>query len=330
MACSKKGVDKAPVQKTLTVTTLAGSGVQGSLDGTGSQASFSDITALAIDGSGNLYLPNNYLDGSNSIIRKVTPNGVVSTVTDNGLSDYRTYTTAFGIAVDNVDNIYVSYFDYPSIRKVTPQGTGTVLATVTSEFRGLQQPAGLAVDAMGDIYVAGYSSSSISKILPNGLVNNLSGMVGRPGFANGALTVASFNDPYGVAVDVLGNIYVADTGNNMIRKISVEGIVTTLAGSGVQGRADGLGVSASFYSPTALAVDNSGNVYVADTNNNLIRKVTSNGMVYTLAGTGAYGAINGNATTATFSLPAGIAVDKSGNVYVADRGNNIIRKISQQ
>jgi sugar lactone lactonase YvrE len=158
------------------------------------------------------------------------------------------------------------------------------------------------------------------------VVTTLAGS-GTSGSANGNGTAASFNRPGGVAVDSSGNVFVADAGNNLIRKIDTTGNVTTLAGSGAGGSANGSGTAASFYNPWGIAADSSGNVYVADKNNNLIRKIDSIGNVTTLAGSGAVGSVNGPATTASFYGPEGVAVDLTGNVYVADTGNNLIRII---
>ncbi len=157
------------------------------------------------------------------------------------------------------------------------------------------------------------------------------------GSANGTGYNASFNNPAGVAVDASGNIYVADAGNNLIRKITFslaplnyeDGVVTTLAGSGAHGSDNGDSTLASFNNPTGVAVDKAGNVYVADAGNNMIRKIDPSGAVSALAGSGQPGAANGIGALATFNHPTGVAVDASGNVYVADAGNNLIRKITQ-
>jgi streptogramin lyase len=150
---------------------------------------------------------------------------------------------------------------------------------------------------------------------------------GNPGSANGFGNTASFNTPLAIAADAAGNVYVADLGNNLIRKINSNGIVTTLAGSGSSGAANGTGTAASFSAPTGIAVDAAGNVYVADYGNNLIRKINPDGVVTTLAGSGALGSANGTGNAASFFSPAGVAADSAGNVYVADYGNNLIRKI---
>jgi len=160
------------------------------------------------------------------------------------------------------------------------------------------------------------------------MVTTLAGS-GTAGSADGTGTAAQFSGPRGVAVDSSGNVYVADTLNNRIRKITPEGVVSTLAGS-TSGFADATGTAAKFDRPQGVAVDSSGNVYVADYSNNRIRKITSAGVVTTLAGDRAEGDANGTGTAARFHSPSGVAVDSSGNVYVADRSNHRIRKITPE
>ncbi|HTB26222.1 MAG TPA: SMP-30/gluconolactonase/LRE family protein, partial [Puia sp.] len=158
-------------------------------------------------------------------------------------------------------------------------------------------------------------------------VTTLAG-TGAMGALDGRGTSASFSNMMGIAVDEHGNLYVADSRNNRIRKISTDGVVTTVAGNGLAGSADGKGDSASFFYPEAVTVDKNGNLYVADTHNSLIRKISPEGIVTTLAGQRIYYTIPGMDTIVRFDNPAGIAVDTSGYVYVADCGNDLIRKIS--
>jgi sugar lactone lactonase YvrE len=169
----------------------------------------------------------------------------------------------------------------------------------------------VAVDSAGNIYVADVNNHTIRKVTAAGVVT----------------TLADFGLPYGVAVDSAGNVYVAD---GIIRKVTANGVVTTLAGTaGISGSVDGTGAAASFNLPTGVAVDSAGNVYVADQNNSTIRKVTAAGVVTTLAGTAnADGSADGIGAAARFDHPTGVAVDSAGNVYVADRGNSTIRKVT--
>jgi sugar lactone lactonase YvrE len=158
----------------------------------------------------------------------------------------------------------------------------------------------------------------------------VAGSDGGPGFADGAGSAARFNHPAGVAVDGSGNVYVADLSNQLIRKITPSGVVTTLAGvAGSSGFEDGAGGAARFQTPSSVAVDSRGNVFVADRNNCVIRKITPGGTVSTLAGrAGEQGSADGPGDVARFSFPYGVAVDTGGNVYVADSNNNTIRKIT--
>ncbi|QKG54465.1 hypothetical protein [Hymenobacter sp. BRD67] len=168
-----------------------------------------------------------------------------------------------------------------------------------------------------------------STVPANGTVVSTLAGSGGSGSADGTGTAASFNNPIGVAVDAAGTVYVADQRNQLIRKITAAGVVSTLAGTAnFPGSANGTGTAASFNSPAGVAVDAGGTVYVVDQHNNLIRKITGAGVVSTLAGTGTAGSANGTGTAASFNYPAGVAVDAGGTVYVADQRNNLIRKIT--
>ncbi|MEZ4364380.1 MAG: hypothetical protein R3B48_29665 [Kofleriaceae bacterium] len=161
-------------------------------------------------------------------------------------------------------------------------------------------------------------------------MTTLAGASGMQGGADGTGAAARFAFPWGVAVDSAGTVYVADSGNSTIRKVTAAGVVTTLAGTaGMLGSADGTGAEARFQIPLGVAVDSAGNVYVADQSNSTIRKVTAAGVVTTLAGTaGMRGSADGTGAAARFAFPLGVAVDSAGNVYVADRGNSTIRKVT--
>lgn len=189
-------------------------------------------------------------------------------------------------------------------------------------------PFGVAVDSSGNVYVADTNNDLIREITSGGIVTTFAGSAGVTGSTNATGTAASFNQPVGIAVDSSGNVYVGDSHSFLIRKVTSGGVVTTLAGSGSSGSANATGTAASFDNPFGVAVDSSGNVYVADNWNNLIRKITPGGVVTTLAGSGSPGSANRTGTAASFKTPNGIAVDSSGNVYVADFGNNLIREIT--
>jgi sugar lactone lactonase YvrE len=188
-------------------------------------------------------------------------------------------------------------------------------------------PHGIATDSSGNVYVSDLSNHAIRKISPAGIVSTLAGS-GSAGQGNGLGVAASFNQPVGLALDSNSNVYVADTQNHLIRKITPSGMVSTFAGSGTHGSANGFGSAASFYFPCGIAVDSNGNVYVADEFNHAIRKIAPDGLVSTVAGSGAIGRADGQGAAASFNNPTGIAVDAAGYLYVADRDNHLIRKIN--
>ena len=188
-------------------------------------------------------------------------------------------------------------------------------------------PVGLATDEHGNVYVADQANQRIRKIISTGFVSTFAGS-GTEGFTEGSLSMAQFDAPVGVVMDAQGNAYVADFNNERIRKISSSGTVSTFAGNDTAGYKDGNGGAAQFNGPIAVGTDLSGNVYVAEAYNNLIRKITAAGIVSTLAGNGLPGFANGNGTAAQFQFPNALVTDSLGNVYVADGDNNCIRKIS--
>ena len=192
------------------------------------------------------------------------------------------------------------------------------------------EPEGVAVDGAGNVYVADTYNDTIRKIKQGGAVTTLAGMAGQEGSADGVGSAARFYEPEGVAADGAGNVYVADTWNHTIRKITPDGAVSTLAGlAGEAGSADGIGSAARFCYPHGMAVDSATNIYVADSDNATIRRITPDGVVSTLAGqAGELGRADGTGSAARFRWPQGVAVDSTGNLYVADDYNNAIRKIT--
>lgn len=214
-------------------------------------------------------------------------------------------------------------------RVATLAGSGVAGTTDGAAAQSrFSDPFGVAVDAVGNVYVAdGGDSNRIRKIDQAGTVSTFAG--GREGFANGAASAAAFHTPSALAIDRNGNLYVADTGNHAIRKITPTGDVTTLAGNGKPGFADGSGAGATFNGPVGIAVDDAGIVYVADTYNDRIRRIAADGSVSTLAGNGIPGLADGPASTAVFDTPSALAVGRDGSLYVADTGNDAIRKIGR-
>jgi len=221
------------------------------------------------------------------------------------------------------------------IRKIS--GAGVVTTLAGSGAAGSQDgpgasasfnaPLGIAADGSGNIYVADQDNHLIRKITQAGTVSTLAGS-GFRGYNDGAGPEAMFYYPSAVALDASGNVYVADSLNNVIRKITPAGVVTTLAGSS-RGNLDGTGSQAQFNEPRGLAVDGAGqNIYVADTGNHNLRRLTADGVVTTLAGSGIAGAQDGTGSASSFNSPRGMSVDGSGNVYVADYENHRVRKVT--
>ena len=240
-----------------------------------------------------------------------------------------------GIAADANGNLYVGDQLNEKVRKITPAGVVTTLAgngaPASADGVGssatFYYPTGVTVDPSGNIYVTDLGGNTIRKVTSGGVVTTVAGD-GGAGATNGPASTATFRSPAGVAIDKSGNLYITDASNNQIRMVTPGAVVSTFAGSGPQGSADGTGAAASFYYPYGIAIDASGNLYVADTRNNKIRKITPAGVVSTLAGGGAVGSADGTGTAASFNYPAGIAVDSIGNLYIADVGNNEIRKVT--
>jgi hypothetical protein len=333
-----------------TFTTFAGSAeMQGRTDGTGSAARFNNPSGIAVDSAGNVYVA----DTANATIRKITPGGVVSTLAGNpGVPGYQNGTGSgaefyypHGLAVDTAGNVYVADSTTETIREVSPGGVVTTLAGTlgvsgsndgTGTAARFKNPYGVAVDGNGTVYVADDGNYTIRKITSGGVVTTIAGTAGVSGTNDGTGSAAQFEAPSSIAVDTSGNLYATDSGDYTIRKITPGGVVTTLAGnigfSGYfNGDADGTGAAAEFYNPVGIAVDASGYVYVTDTLNCTVRKITPAGVVTTLAGMasnlgGDIGSSDGTGSAALFNSPSAIAVDSSGNLYVADSENDTVRK----
>jgi sugar lactone lactonase YvrE len=340
VACSKKGSVENPKKQVLTVSTLAGDGTAGFLNGTGTATKFNQASDLVINSSGDLYVS----DWLNNQIRKINLNtGTVVTFAGTGSPGFlnstlvsSTFNGTAHITVDKSGNFFIADEQNHSVREITIAGNViTVAGRGTAGYvdgaaakAAFNTPGNLVADANGDIYVADTGNEVIRKItMSTGMVSTYAG-TGVQGLNNGDLAAATFSSPYGIAIDAGGNIFVADAANNVIRKITVStGKVTTFAGTGTQGLVNGPALSSSFFHPGAILFDSNANLFVSELGNNTIRKITTDGTVSTYAGTGAAGAADGVAASATFQQPNGMAFDSNGNLYIADQLNNKIRKI---
>jgi len=319
------------------VSTFAGS-TQGFADGTGTAAQFHFATGIEADAAGNLYVTDNY----NYRIRKITPQGVVTTIAGigtNGTADGSNAAAQFSLpndlAIATDGTIYVADWANHRIRKIDPaSGQVSTVAGSTQGFANgtgtaaqFSYPYGIAIDATGMLFVADGSNNRIRKINPaTRAVTTFAGS-SSGGNSDGTGTAAQFSNPVALTFDATGNLFVSS--GYRIRKITPAGVVTTLAGS-TSGFADGIGTAAKFNSPYGLAFDKAGKLFVSDTTNNRIRMVDPvTQEVTTIAGNGTSGKADGFETAATFNTPSGLAIDASDNLYVADRHNSLIRKISR-
>ncbi|TYB79952.1 hypothetical protein ES674_08525 [Bizionia myxarmorum] len=316
------------------VSTFAGS-TNGFADGTGIDAQFDSPRGITIDNAGNFYIA----DTENHKIRKINPNGTVSTIAGSiegdadGTGTNAQFNAPEGIAIDSQGNLYIADRDNNKIRKITPNGAVTTLAGNTAGYADgtgadaqFYGPTGITVDNQDNLYVADNRNNKIRKVTQNGMVSTVAGS--NPGDTDGTGTNAQFYGPQEITADSQGNLYIADSGNHKIRKINSSGEVTTIAGS-IEGNADGTGIDAQFYIPIGITLDSQGNLYIADSYNHRIRKITPSGLVSTIAGSSP-GYTDGIGASAQFYFPLKIIIDNQDNLYVSDRNNNKIRKITPE
>jgi sugar lactone lactonase YvrE len=332
------------------ITTIAGDSVQG-YNGDNIAATTAKLYgpySTAVDTAGNLYIA----DLDNNRVRKVNTAGIITTIAGNGVAGYSGDDSAAtlakldgpaGVAVDASGNVYIAD-DYNSrIRKVNTSGIITTIAgTGVNGYSGdngpstaaeINDPHGIAVDAIGNVYICDELNSRVRIINIMGIITTIAG-TGLPGYSgdNTEATSAEIDHPYGVAVDLTGNIYFTEWTNNCVRKINTAGIITTIAGgnptlgfSGDKGPA----TAADFHIPIGIAIDKAGNIFIGDSYNNRVRKIDQTGIITTYAGTGleGYSGDNGPAIDAELYGPIGITVDISDNLYIADYSNGRIRYI---
>jgi uncharacterized protein (TIGR03437 family) len=332
------------------ITTYAGGGSgnsQGTVKGVETNGDNGQATAaviqvpfgLTVDSSGNLYFAEN-ADGR---IRRVDTKGIITTVAGNGTpgfsGDGSTATSAelnfpTGVAVDSSGTVYIADSVNLRVRKVSSNNIATVAGNGVLSFGGdngsalkaqMNDPLGVAVDSAGNLYVADTNNNEVRKVDTKGTITAIAG-TGAAGSGSNQV-----NGPRGLAVDASGNVYIADTQNARVLKVTPGGSVTTAAGNGSPGFGGdgGSATSAQLYTPTGVAVDANGNLYIADYQNHRVRKVTAGGTISTVAGNGnqGYTGDGGQAANAALNYPIGVAVDSGGNLYIADWGNYVIRKV---
>jgi len=302
--------------------------------------------SVVVDTSGNLF----FSDGNYVAVHKVDTNGIITIVAGNGQSGFSgdggPATNASlqyaGLAVDDFGNLFIADGGNNRIRKVDTNGIITTVAgDGTPGYTGdggiatnatLNSPAGVAVDARGNLFIAD-GNNCIRKVDTNGFIMTVAGN-GIPGYSGdgGTATNAELSAPTGLAVDTCGNLFISDELNNCIRKVDVNGIISTIAGNGTPGYSgdNGAATNASLNQPISVAVDSVGNLFIADPLNHRIREVNTNGIITTMAGNGvmSYSGDGGAATNASLSDPDGVSVDGSGNLFFADVENNRIRKVA--
>ena len=328
-------------------TIVAGSG-SASFSGDGGAATNAGLnfpcTAI-VDSVGNLFIA----DLVNSRVRKVDTNGVITTVAGNGTAGYSGDNGAatnaeisnfsnLGLCVDAFGNLFIADAQNNRIRKVATNGIiTTVVGTGSSGFFGdngsatsatINNPMGVAVDSSNNLYIADSGNNRIRKVNASGIITTFAG-TGTSGYSGdgGAATSAKINNPAGVVVDAAHNLFIVDTGNQCVRKIGTNNIINTVAGNGTNGFSGdgGVATNANLFNPQNVSVDGIGNLFIADSINNRIRKVGTNGIISTMAGW----IVNDTnfATNVTFNIAIGIASDSVGNIYIADSYNNRIREL---
>jgi sugar lactone lactonase YvrE len=332
-----------------TITTLAGTGT-GGYGGDGGYATHAALWrpyGVALDAAGTLYIA----DTLNNRIRRVDAANIITTVAGNGAAyagDGGPATQSRlwfpeAVAADSAGNFYVADGNANAIRRVATDGTITTVAgTGAWGYSGdggraagarLAYPEGVAVSAAGILYIADSDNNRVRKVALNGVITTVAGS-GTAGYSGdgGPATGARLSSPFGLAVDSAGALYIADKANHRIRKVSPNGVITTIAGNGIAGYSGdgGSPTSAQLNAPQAVVVDAAGNVYIADTANNTVRMV-ANGKITAFAGNGTSGCSGdgGPALAAQLDSPRGVALDAGGNLFIADTANGVIRQVAK-
>ena len=332
------------------ITTVAGTGTQG-YSGDGGQATNAelfDAAKVIFDAAGNMYI----IETGNDCLRKVNLSGIISTIAGNGTAGYSgdggQATAAelydpIGGCFDAAGNLYIAEYGNSRIRMIN---TNEIISTVAGDgafgFSGdggqatnaeCNSPEGVAFDTHGNLYIADFYNNCIRMVNTAGIISTVAG-TGTAGYSGdgGQATGATLYRPAEIAFDTNGNMYIADEYNNRIRKVNTAGIISTIVGTGIGGyNGDGIqATTAELYYPSGLCLDAAGNLYIADSENNRIRMVTIAGIISTIVGNGiaGYSGDGGNATAAELYDPCRVTLDATGNIYICDEKNNLIRKVN--
>jgi uncharacterized protein (TIGR03437 family) len=333
-----------------TISTVAGTGKAAEAGDAGPAASaeLCEPRGVTVDSSGNLYIA----DYCGQTVRKVTPNGIITTVAGNGTAGYSgdggPATSAeldgpYRVTVDTSGNIYIPDSSNSVIRKVAADGTiSTVAGNGFSGYSGdgglatnaeLNYPEAVAFDSAGNYYIADEAANVIRKVDINGVITTYAG-TGNSNYTGdgGPAISATLDGPVGIAMDSVGDLYISDQGNDVIRQVNPGGVIATVAGTGRSGFSGdgGPAAAAQFDSPASINLDSSGNLYIPDVGNNRIRVVLTSGTIWTVAGDGigGYAGDGGPALSAEIYAPRGVAAAPNGDVYIADFSNNRVRQLT--
>lgn len=338
-----------------TIVTVAGNG-QGFYGGDGGsavKAELAEPSGITVDSKGNLYVIDDY----NERVRKVSSRGIISTLAgngltgdsgDGGLAKYAEFQfgSGGGVAVDRAGDVFIACPTKSRVREVTPNGRihdfagsfdnqGNAGDGGPATQAALNYPFAVAVDRLGDVFIADSGNNNVREVMRNGIIKTVAGN-GQQGFGGdgGLATKAMLNQPSDIAVDARGNLFILDSGNNRVREVLTSGTIRTFAGNGRAGFSGDGGVatraSLNFAMEGGLTIDSRGDLFIADSGNNRIREVNRFGRIKTIAGTGVAGfsGEGGDPLHAELNNPTGVALDALGDLFIADTFNNRVRKIA--
>jgi uncharacterized protein (TIGR03437 family) len=338
--------------QTYTISLIAGTASTSGFSGDGGQASSAELNSPAnvtVDSNHNIYI----VDKGNGRIRKVSTSGVITTVAgstangtwagDGGPAISASLNSPNGIAFDSAGNMYIADTGNNVVRKVNTSGTISTVAGnniagyggdgIAATTANLSSPTSVALDSTGNLYIADANNNCIREVTTDQIIHTVAGQCPYPLFEGdgGPAIQAKLNKPFSIALDAYGDLFIADTENEVLREVTPDGIINTIAGTPTTtGFQDGPALQAKFSSPSGIAIDASGSIYIADKSNFRIRKLLPSGNVVSVAGNGSPGYSGNNvaATSAEFYFPTGVGTDSSGNVFVADLQNQVIREMT--